>query len=126
MKPEQVLEPYLCVGFGAKAPKQSTRTIGGLASRCLFNDEAMTELGVLLHQVGTWKVIPEKDLSEARTRAKAARNELIMAAGMPYAQIVDACLEPKSEEGDAQTHADQIYKQVVFPLQSIVKQLNWS
>lgn len=86
MKPEQVLEPYLCVGFGAKAPKQSTRTIGALASRCLFDNEAMTELGVLLHQVGTWKVIPEKDLSEARTRAKAARNELIMAAGMPYSE----------------------------------------
>ena len=49
--PNDVLEPYLCVGFGARAPRRSTKDIGGTGGY-IAGDEIMTSLGIILHQLG--------------------------------------------------------------------------
>ena len=48
---QDVLEPYLSVGFGARAPLKSTRDIGG-TSNSSVEDEVMLNLGLILHELG--------------------------------------------------------------------------
>ncbi len=117
--------PYLGVGFGSKPPKKSTIDIGGSASQSLFQDEATTSLGLLLHQIGCWALIKEEDLTKASNVAKANRNELLLAAGMPYTQVVGLCLESKEVDHEPQAKADRVYRKVVVPLQKLVDELRW-
>ena len=48
---QDVLEPYLSFGFGARAPLKSTRDIGG-TSYSAVEDEIMISLGLILHELG--------------------------------------------------------------------------
>jgi hypothetical protein len=121
--PDSILMPYLSVGFGSKAPKKSTIEFGGSTSHSLSEDEAMTSLGLLLHQVGCWSVVEEQDQFAARDIARLKRDDLIKAAGVPYAQVVDLCLASKEENWEPQAQADRIYKKVVGPLQQLVDEL---
>ena len=123
--PDDILTPYLNAGFGSKPPKKSTREIGGFTDQPLFKDEAMTRLGVLLHQIGCWTILEEQSLGAAKETAKARRNDLIYSAGIPYAEIVDVCLESKDELGEPEAQVDRIYRKVVAPLQKIVDELRW-
>ena len=123
--PEHILMPYLAVGFGRKPPKKSTVDIGGSASLSMYQNEAMTRLGVLLHQIGCWTLIEEEDLPTAIHAAKVNRNELLLGAGMAYSQIVERCLESKEEDYEPQVQADRIYRHVVVALQKLVDELKW-
>ena len=123
--PDSILMPYLSVGFGSKVPKKSTVDIGGSVSHSLSEDEAMSSLGLLLHQVGCWAVLEEQDPFAAREIAKSKRDDLIKGAGLPYTQVVDLCLASKEVDWEPQAQADRIYKKVVGPLQKLVDELRW-
>ena len=123
--PDDILTPYLNAGFGSKPPRKSTREIGGFTDKPLFEDEAMTRLGVLLHQIGCWTILKEQNLGAAKETAKARRKDLIHGAGMPYAEIVDVCLASKDELDEPEAQVDRIYRKVVAPLQKIVDELRW-
>ena len=121
--PENVLEPYLNAGFGSRPPKRSTREVGGTTSHLTSSDEVMTSLGLVLHQIGCWKVLEEDDLTLAKRAAKAQREDLICSAAMPYTQIVDLCLAAKEGVWEPQERATDIYRKVVAPLQGIISEL---
>lgn len=121
--PENVLEPYLSVGFGSRPPKRSTREVGGTTSHLTSRDEVMTSLGLVLHQIGCWTVLEEDDMTLATTGAKAQREDLICSAAIPYTQIVDLCLAAKEGEWEPQERANDIYRKVVAPLQRIIDEL---
>lgn len=123
--PEQVLTPFLRVGFGSKAPKKSTHEIGGFASQSIHADEALIRLGLVLHQIGCWTVFDEIDLETARRTAKSNRGDLILGAGMPFTQVVDLCLDSKDEDFDPLAQAKKIYGTVIVPLQKLVDELRW-
>ena len=125
LQPDSILMPYLSIGFGSKAPKRSTYDIGGPASYTLFQNEGITRLGILLHQVGCWTTIEEQDLSTARETARSKRNELMHNAGMPYTQVVDLCFASRDRDHEPQAQAELIYRGVVVPLQTIVNELIW-
>ena len=123
--PEHVLMPFLSAGFGSKAPKKGTSEIGGFESQAILKDEMMTRLGLILHQVGCWSVFDEMDLVTARETAKSKRDDLMFSAGMPFAQIVDLCLDSKDGEFDPLAQSRRIYGIVIVPLQRIVDELRW-
>ena len=121
---KHVLEPYLCVGFGSKAPRKSTRDIGGVSSH-LAGDEAITSLGLILHQLGCWKLVESEDLGAARIVAKFQRKDLQTNAGIPYTQIVDMCFAAKEDDWDRHARTEKVYRQVVGPLQKLISELRW-
>lgn len=122
--PEDVLEPYLTVGFGSRAPRQSTMDIGGAIDR-VSGDEAMTHLGILLHEVGCWRIVDEEHLERAKETAKNQRQDLQLAAGISYTQVVDVCFAAKEGEWAQATCATNIYRRIVAPLEQIVSELRW-
>lgn len=123
--PESILRPYLGAGFGAKAPKRSTMDIGGSTSYAIFEDQAMTELGILLHQIGCWTVLEEVDAVGVKDILKSKRNDLLLNAGIRYTHVVDLCFASKEEDLEPQARADRIYREVVVPLQGLVDELRW-
>ncbi len=125
LRPDGILMPYLRIGFGSKAPKKSTIDVGGPTSYTFLQNEGITKLGILLHQVGCWTTIDEQDLSTAREVARAKRNELMHDAGMPYTQVVDLCFASKDIYNEPQAQAEMIYRGVLVPLQRIVDDLRW-
>ena len=125
LEPDEILEPYLGLGFGSKPQKQSTADIGGLTSRNLLEDEALARLGLILHQVGCWKLLEDRNLATARGIARMRRNELIDSAGMPFTRVVDFCLGSKLEDSKPEAQAERVYKNVVVPLQRIVEDLKF-
>ena len=122
--PKEALEPYLSVGFGSKGPRKSTRDIGGVSSH-LDGDEAMTSLGLILHQLGCWKILEDEDLGAARDVAKAQRKDLQTNAGISYTQVVDMCFAAKEDDWDRQARTEKVYRQAVGPLQKLVSELRW-
>lgn len=119
-----VLEPYLSAGFGSRAPLRSTTDIGGTSSR-FPGDEAMTGLGLILHQLGCWKTLDEQDLSSARDTARGERKDLQTSAGTTYAEVGDFCFAAKEVEWERHACAANIYRKVVAPLQKLVSDLKW-
>ena len=124
LKPYDVLEPFLSAGFGSRAPLRSTTDIGG-TSGCFSGNEAMTGLGLILHQLGCWKTLDEQDLSIARDTARGERRDLQTSAGTSYADVVDFCFTAKDVEWERHTCAARVYKKVVAPLQKLVSDLRW-
>lgn len=122
--PNDILEPYLCVGFGSRAPRKSTKDIGGASSQ-FSGDEAMTSLGLLLHQLGCWKRLDDVDLATARDVAKKQRKDLQTSTGYSYTEIVDVCFAVKEDEWDSRVRTEKLYKKVVAPLQKLVDDLHW-
>lgn len=122
--PYEVLKPYLSVGFGSRAPRKSTKDIGGTSVH-LSGDEAMTTLGLVLHELGCWKMLDEDDLTSARDAARAKRKDLQTSAGTPYTEVVDSCFAAKEEEWERHACAANMYKKVVAPLQKLVSDLRW-
>lgn len=125
IKAEHILTPFLNVGFGSKAPKKSTLEIGGCEDQITAGDEALVRLGVMLHQIGCWKVFDDMELDAARKMARSKRDDLLIGAGMPFTQVVELCLGSKEEESDPLELAKRIHGQVVVPLQRLVDELNW-
>ncbi|KAL8926908.1 MAG: hypothetical protein Q9208_002717 [Pyrenodesmia sp. 3 TL-2023] len=124
--PHDVLEPYLSAGFGSSNPRRSTRDIGGTTSSGQTGDDIMVVLGVLLHEVGCWKMLSdEEDAVSARHTARTQREDLQISAGTPYAQIVETCLTKEIEWGN-NARASTIYKKVVVPLEKLVAELGWT
>ena len=119
-----VLEPYLTVGFGSRTPRKSTMDIGGASVHSSW-DEAMTSLGLVLHQIGCWKVLDERDGSNVRDTVKEQRKDLQTSAGTPYTQIVDSCFAVKEGEWEPKARAAIIYRKVVAPMQKLVAELRW-
>ena len=124
LDPDEVLEPYLSAGFGSRAPRRSTKDIGGPSSH-LLGDEAMIGLGLVLHELGCWKTLDEQDPSRARETARGERKDLQASAGTTYAEIVDLCFAAKEVEWEARACAANIYRKVVAPLQKLVSDLRW-
>ena len=124
LDPDEVLEPYLSAGFGSRAPRRSTTDIGGTSSH-LSGDEAMTGLGLVLHELGCWKTLDERDPTRARDTARAERKDLQASAGTTYAEIVDVCFAAKEVEWERHACAANIYRKVVAPLQKLVSDLRW-
>lgn len=124
-KAEHILTPFLNVGFGSKAPKKGTLDLGGFESHITAGDEALVRLGVILHQIGCWKVFDDMELEAARKMAKSKRDDLLVGTGMPFTQVVELCLRSKEEEYDPLELAKRIHGQVVTPLQKLVDELNW-
>ena len=122
--PHDILEPYLCIGFGSKAPRKSTKDIGGASSQ-FSGDEAMTSLGLLLHQLGCWKLLDDKDLANARDVAKSQRIDLQTSTGHSYTEIVDVCFSAKEDDWDSRVRTEKLYQKVVAPLQKLVADLQW-
>ena len=122
--PMEILEPYLCVGFGSKAPRKSTKDIGGASSQ-FSGDEAMTSLGLLLHQLGCWKILEDEDLATARDVAKTQRIDLQTKTGHSYTEIVDVCFSAKEDDWDSRVRTEKLYQKVVAPLQKLVADLHW-
>ena len=122
--PSDILEPYICVGFGSKAPPKSTKDIGGASSQ-FSGDEAMTSLGLLLHQLGCWKRLNDKDLAAERDVAKTQRKDLQTSTGQVYTEIVDVCFDAKEEDWDSRVRTEKLYQKVVAPLQKLVEDLHW-
>ena len=121
---DEVLEPYLSVGFGSRAPRRSTKDIGGTAPE-LSGDVAMMGLGLLLHELGCWKMLDDQDPSRARDIARGERKDLQASAGTTYAEIVDLCFAAKEGELERHARAANIYRKVVAPLQKLVSDLRW-
>lgn len=124
LRPDEVLEPYLSIGFGSRLPRKSTLDIGGTSIR-LRRDEAMINLGLILHELGCWKMLDEDDTSRARDTAKEQRKDLQASTGILYTQLVDLCFEAKMGEWEPRARADNIYKKIVAPLQKLVSELGW-
>ena len=124
LDPDEVLEPYLNSGFGSRAPRRSTKDIGGTSSR-LLGDEAMNGLGIVLHELGCWKSLDEQDPRRARDIAIGARKDLQASARMTYAEIVSVCFAAKEVEWERHAYAENIYRKVVAPLQKLVSDLRW-
>ena len=124
LDPHEVLEPYLSAGFGSRAPRRSTKDIGGTSSQ-LSGDEAMMGLGLVLHELGCWKTLDEQDPSRARDTARGERKDLQASAGTTYAEIVDLCFAAKEVEWERHACAANIYRKVVAPLQRLVSDLRW-
>ena len=124
LDPREVLEPYLSVGFGSRAPRRSTKDIGGTSSLST-GDEAMTGLGLVLHELGCWNTLDEEDPSRARDTARGERKDLQASAGTTYAEIVDLCFTAKEVEWERHACAANIYRKVVAPLQKLVSDLKW-
>ena len=130
LTPESILLPYLYTGFGSPPSKASTVDIGGSTGNSLDRNEALCCLGLLLHQIGCWKLLPsaedKESLGAAIETATRQHNDLVVAAGMPFAQVVQLCLESR-EDGDSDDaeRAKGLYSQVVLPLQALVDELKW-
>ena len=124
LNPDEVLEPYLSASFGSRAPRRSTKDIGGTSSH-LSGDEAMMGLGLVLHELGCWKTLDEQDPSRARENARRERKDLQASAGTTYADIVDLCFAAKEVEWERLACAANIYRKVVAPLQKLVSDLRW-
>ena len=114
LKPGDVLEPYLSAGFGSRG-----------TSGCFSGNEAMSGLGVLLHQFGWWKTRDEQDLNSTRETAKGKRNDLQESVGTPCTEVVDFCFTAKDVEWERHACAASIYKKVVAPLQKLVPDMEW-
>lgn len=124
LHPDEVLEPYLSVGFGSRAPRRSTKDIGGTSGH-FSGDEAMTGLGLVLHELGCWKLLDEQDLGGARDTARRQRKDLQTSAGTTYTEVVDLCFAAKEVEWERRACAENIYRKVVAPLQKLVSDLRW-
>ena len=124
LKPDDVLEPYLSAGFGSRAPRRSTTDIGGTSGHC-SGDEAMTGLGLVLHELGCWKTLDEQDLNSARDTARGERKDLQTSAGTTYAEVVGFCFAAKEVEWERHKCAANIYRKVVAPVQKLVSDLKW-
>ena len=124
LNPYDVLEPFLSAGFGSRPPPRSTTDIGG-TSGCFSGNEAMTGLGLILHQLGCWKTLDEQDLSIARDTARGERRDLQTSAGTSYADVVDFCFTAKDVGWERHACAASIYKKVVAPLEKLVADLGW-
>ena len=124
LDPYEVLEPYLSVGFGSRAPRRSTKDIGGTSGH-FSGDEAMTGLGLVLHELGCWKTLDEQDPNIARDTARGERKDLQTSAGTTYAEVVDLCFAAKEVEWERHARAANIYRKVVAPLQKLVSDLRW-
>ena len=122
LDPHDVLEPFLSVGFGSRPPRKSTMNIGG-ASVHSSRDEAMFSLGLLLHEIGCWKVLDEGNRNREVT--KDQRKDLQTSAGTPYTQIVDSCLAAKEGKWEPAARTTMIYRKVVTPLEKLVSELRW-
>lgn len=122
--PNDILEPYLSIGFGSRPPRRSTKDIGGTSGHSL-GDEAMTSLGIVLHELGCWKMLDEQDSNSAREAARGQRKDLQTSAGMSYTEVVDLCFAAKEGEWERRARAANIYRKVVAPLQKLVSELRW-
>lgn len=122
--PNDILEPYLSVGFGSRAPRKSTKDIGGASSQFSGN-EALTCLGLLLHQLGCWKRLNDEDLASARDVAKTQRKDLQTSTGICYTEVVDVCFAAKEDDWDPRVRTEKLYQKVVAPLQKLVADLHW-
>ena len=123
---DRMLNLYYFSGIGSARPKTSTRTIGALRATTPTFDIAITELGLLLYQIGSWKLLECGNMSSATIRerlrgiVKDKFHELNRKAGMRYAETVEKCLEWRHQTAkDRQSGLLRLYQEVVKSLRSL-------
>jgi putative lipoic acid-binding regulatory protein len=113
--------PYLFWGFGSKP----TPGDFDLDSRDPPGNAPAVELGLLLYQIGSWKVLEYVD-SEGRVdllslgrEARSSLQDVVLNTGLKYANIVQACFDTKNSENDWKI----LYQRVFSSLQQLYIEL---
>lgn len=129
---DRLVSPYYFSGIGSVRPKSSTRAIGTSRGKLSF-DIATMDLGFLLYQIGSWKLLERCRATsniqreELRAAVKEKFHELNREAGLRYAETVEKCLDwkhqpPKNRQSDIL----RLYYEVVKLLKDLDEQVRLS
>lgn len=129
---DRLLNLYYFSGIGSARPKNSTRGIGALRGTKPTFDVATTDLGLLLYQIGSWKLLKCSKASSTAIRenlrevVKGRVHELNRNAGLRYAETVEKCLEwrhlpPKAR----QSELPRLYHEIVKSLKDLDEEVRF-
>jgi hypothetical protein len=89
--------PYITFNFGSRPAGLTTKALGRRAGFTAPTNNPLVALGLLLHQIGSWKHISSSpcDITQMRRDALESFPDLIRLSGVEFADLTRACLNWK-------------------------------
>jgi hypothetical protein len=92
---QELQSPYINFSFGSRPVNISTKALGKRPGFTPPANNALVSLGLLLYQIGSWKLMPSGDIIQMRRDALDRSHDLIRLSGVEFADITRACLNGK-------------------------------
>jgi hypothetical protein len=89
---EELLVPWFHFRFGARPEALSTKALGKKPGFTAMHNNAVVALGLLLHQIGSWRSLASGDIIRMRCDALERHKDLIRLSGLEFAEITRTCL----------------------------------